>query len=121
MPGLYDPMRVRLRALPEYVKGGFRSTAPYTRWVTGGEVSSADEIPSGTGAILRRGVHLVAAYRDPSGTLVEHSAVCPHLGCVVGWNQGEKSWDCPCHGSRFATDGHVLNGPAVSGLGPAEE
>jgi glycine/D-amino acid oxidase-like deaminating enzyme/nitrite reductase/ring-hydroxylating ferredoxin subunit len=118
---LYDPMRMRLRALPEYVKGGFQSTAPYTRWVTGGEVASPDEIPSGAGAILRRGVHLLAVYRDPSGTLIERSAVCPHLGCVVGWNPGEKSWDCPCHGSRFAIDGHVLNGPAVSGLGAAED
>jgi Rieske Fe-S protein len=118
---LYDPLRVRLRALPEYVKGALKSTAPYTRWVTGGEVSSPDEIQPGQGAILRRGARLVAAYRDPAGTLVERSAVCTHLGCIVGWNEGEKSWDCPCHGSRFATDGHVLSGPAVSDLGPAEK
>jgi glycine/D-amino acid oxidase-like deaminating enzyme/nitrite reductase/ring-hydroxylating ferredoxin subunit len=119
--GLYDPGRVRLRALAEYVKGGVQSTAPYTRWVTGGEVSTVDEIAAGEGAILRRGVRLLAVYRDPSGALVERSAVCPHLGCIVAWNGGEKSWDCPCHGSRFAADGHVLNGPAVSDLPPAED
>ena len=118
---LYDPSRARLRALPEYVKGAVQSTVPYTRWVTGGEVSSADEIAPGEGGILRRGVHLVAVYRDPAGTLIERSAVCTHLGCIVGWNSGEKSWDCPCHGSRFGTDGHVMNGPAVSELGRVEE
>jgi glycine/D-amino acid oxidase-like deaminating enzyme/nitrite reductase/ring-hydroxylating ferredoxin subunit len=118
---LYDPTRKRLRALPEYLKGNMQSTAPYTRWVTGGEVSSLDQIAPGEGGILRRGVQLLAVYRDAAGTVVERSAVCTHLGCIVAWNSGEKSWDCPCHGSRFASDGHVLNGPAVSDLMPADE
>jgi Rieske Fe-S protein len=53
------------------------------------------------------------------GGLHLHSAVCPHLGCVVHWNDAERSWDCPCHGSRFdAKDGHRLNGPATRGLAP---
>jgi len=58
----------------------------------------------------------VAAYRDEAGALHRHSAVCTHLGCIVHWNATEKTWDCPCHGSRFAPDGHVLNGPAITGL-----
>jgi glycine/D-amino acid oxidase-like deaminating enzyme/nitrite reductase/ring-hydroxylating ferredoxin subunit len=118
---LYDPMRTRLRALPEYLKGAVKSTVPYTRWVTGGEVGSVDEIAPGEGGILRRGLQMVAAYRDPSGAVIERSAVCTHLGCIVGWNSGEKSWDCPCHGSRFGPDGRVMNGPAVSELGQVEE
>jgi glycine/D-amino acid oxidase-like deaminating enzyme/nitrite reductase/ring-hydroxylating ferredoxin subunit len=117
---LYDPARLRLGALTEYVEGNLESAAPYTRWITGGEVSSTDEVAPGEGAILRRGVDLLAVYRSPSGALIERSAMCPHLGCVVAWNGGEKSWDCPCHGSRFAADGHVLNGPAVSDLAPAD-
>ena len=61
------------------------------------------------------------AWRDPEGALHLHSAMCPHLGCVVHWNPVEHSWDCPCHGSRFAArDGSRLNGPADRGLAPVE-
>jgi glycine/D-amino acid oxidase-like deaminating enzyme/nitrite reductase/ring-hydroxylating ferredoxin subunit len=118
---LYDPGRTTLRAAGEYIKGNVQSTAAYARWLTGAEVESPDEIPPGEGAVIRRGLHMVAVSRDASGTATERSAVCPHLGCVVAWNRTEKSWDCPCHGSRFAADGHVLNGPAISDLKPAEE
>jgi Rieske Fe-S protein len=58
----------------------------------------------------------VAVYRNSNGTLQEHSAVCSHLGCIVHWNDLEKVWDCPCHGSRFDADGKVCNGPAISPL-----
>lgn len=68
------------------------------------------------GAIIRMGGKKVAAYRDPEGTLHLLSPVCPHLGCYVHWNDAEKSWDCPCHGSRFNPVGQLLNGPAVSDL-----
>jgi Rieske Fe-S protein len=75
-----------------------------------------DEIPAGEGRILRHGLHKIAAYRDAMGVVLQLSATCTHLGCIVEWNAGEKTWDCPCHGSRFAPDGHVLNGPAITGL-----
>jgi Rieske Fe-S protein len=81
-------------------------------------VSDVDEIPADSGAIVRRGIAPVAVYRDPAGRLQELSAVCPHLGCIVHWNRGERSWDCPCHGSRFDATGHVLNGPATRDLTP---
>ncbi|MBC7879771.1 MAG: FAD-dependent oxidoreductase [Anaerolineae bacterium] len=58
----------------------------------------------------------VAAYRDEQGEIHAVSAVCTHLGCVVNWNNGEKSWDCPCHGARFSCEGKVLQGPAVKDL-----
>ena len=74
-------------------------------------------LQAGEGAVLRRGLHKVAAWRDDAGAVHLHSAVCPHLGCVVHFNGAERSWDCPCHGSRFdARDGHSLNGPADRGL-----
>ena len=73
-----------------------------------GERDSRLAAESHTAAINRVEVH-------------ERSAVCPHLGCVVGWNFLEKTWDCPCHGSRFDAYGKVFNGPANENLAPADE
>jgi glycine/D-amino acid oxidase-like deaminating enzyme/nitrite reductase/ring-hydroxylating ferredoxin subunit len=71
------------------------------------------------GAVMREGAHTVAAYND--GTQVHVlSPVCPHAGCYVKFNRAEECWDCPCHGSRFAGDGKLLSGPAVSDLSPIE-
>ncbi len=58
----------------------------------------------------------VAGHRDDQGALHAVSPTCTHLGCRVNWNSAERSWDCPCHGSRFAPDGDVLQGPAVHRL-----
>jgi glycine/D-amino acid oxidase-like deaminating enzyme/nitrite reductase/ring-hydroxylating ferredoxin subunit len=119
---LYDPSRISLRAGGEYARENLNVAAQYADYLTGGEVSSPDEVAPGTGAIMRRGLSKVALYRDDAGALHEYSAVCTHLGCVVAFNDKERSWDCPCHGSRFSpTDGHVLNGPAIEGLSPVEE
>jgi Rieske Fe-S protein len=66
--------------------------------------------------VVTRGLSKIAVYRNEAGELSACSAVCTHLGCVVHWNGEEKSWDCPCHGSRFDTNGKVLNGPALGDL-----
>jgi Rieske Fe-S protein len=58
----------------------------------------------------------VAAYRDPQGKVTLCSAVCTHMKCIVGWNAAERTWDCPCHGSRFQPDGSVISGPAEEPL-----
>ncbi|HVE64836.1 MAG TPA: FAD-dependent oxidoreductase [Mycobacteriales bacterium] len=89
-------------------------------YLAGPDVDSADEIAAGEAAVVRRGPAKTACYRDESGTLHAVSARCTHLGCIVGWNAAEKSWDCPCHGSRFDVDGAVLQGPAVEPLAPAD-
>ena len=86
--------------------------AQYTDWLTPGDVASVDEIEPDSGAIVRRGLEKIAVYRDAKGALHECSAACPHLGCIVHWNPGEQTWDCPCHGSRFDAYGKVINGPA---------
>ena len=113
---LYDPSRVTLSSLLEYARGNLNIAAHYADWVREGEVSSADGLPCGSGAVVRHGLSLRAVHRDASGVLHERSAVCPHLGCIVHWNSAEHSWDCPCHGSRFDASGEVINGPAVSPL-----
>jgi Rieske Fe-S protein len=117
----YDPSRKTLRAASTFARENLNVAAEYGRWVTPGEVGSPEEIKPGEGAILRRGLSKIAVSRDLDGAFHELSAVCTHLGCIVSWNGAEKSWDCPCHGSRFATDGKVMNGPAVAPLAPTSE
>lgn len=75
-----------------------------------------EELAAGEGGIVSSGGAKVAAYRDDEGGLHAVSATCTHLGCEVAWNAAERSWDCPCHGSRFDPDGQVLNGPAMKPL-----
>jgi len=113
---LYDPARKTLRAAERFLMENINVAAQYGSWVTSGDVGSAQEIVAGTGAVLRRGLTKVAAYRDDQGQLHECSAVCPHLGCIVQWNHNESTWDCPCHGSRFDKKGHLLCGPANTDL-----
>jgi glycine/D-amino acid oxidase-like deaminating enzyme/nitrite reductase/ring-hydroxylating ferredoxin subunit len=78
------------------------------------------ELAPGDGTVVRVDGKDVAAFRDDDGIVHAISAVCTHMGCLVSFNPAERSWDCPCHGSRFATDGTVLEGPAVDDLAPEE-
>ncbi|MGF1523270.1 MAG: FAD-dependent oxidoreductase [Leptolyngbyaceae cyanobacterium] len=92
-----------------------------SRWVGDrfkGVFDGPDKVNPGEGKLITVNTQKVAAYRDEAGTLHSVSAVCPHLGCIVAWNAAEKSWDCPCHGSRFDTEGAILDGPAVKALEP---
>jgi glycine/D-amino acid oxidase-like deaminating enzyme/nitrite reductase/ring-hydroxylating ferredoxin subunit len=115
---LYDPSRKTLRAADEFLSENLNVAKQYAEWLTGGESRSLEDIPAGTGAVIRQGLSKLAIYRDGSGAAHVFSAVCPHLGCLVTWNGAEKTWDCPCHGSRFACTGAVVNGPANKGLEP---
>ncbi|MGE5385347.1 MAG: FAD-dependent oxidoreductase [Betaproteobacteria bacterium] len=108
----YDPARKAVHGLADLLTEQANTLSPYKDWVTGGEVDSTREIARGQGAIVRDGMRKLAAYRDEKGELHVRSAVCTHLGCIVHWNSAERSWDCPCHASRFDVDGQVLHGPA---------
>jgi len=117
---LYRPSRKpkSVAAVSNYVSGQANVAGQYLDWLRPGDAASADALPAGEGMILRRGLKKLAVYRDESGRLHEFSATCPHLGGVVAWNRAEKTFDCPCHGSRFSCYGAVVNGPAASGLSP---
>ena len=121
---LYDPSRrtLALDAVKEFVRESIDVAVQYTRLApTGGDVKSEDDVPPGTGAVVQDGMKKVAVYRDEGGRVHRMSALCTHLQCVVRWNTEERSWDCPCHGSRFGPTGEVLTGPAIFPLGAAQE
>jgi len=118
---LYDPSRISPQASKDFALENLNVVRQYSAWVRASEVDSEADIVPGSGAILRHGLHKVAVHRDDDGVLHRLDATCPHLGCVVAWNSTERTWDCPCHGSRFAPDdGHALNGPSSVALSPPE-
>jgi glycine/D-amino acid oxidase-like deaminating enzyme/nitrite reductase/ring-hydroxylating ferredoxin subunit len=114
---LYDPCRTTVHALRRFVTEGFNVARQYGDWLSSGDVDSPAQIKPGAGAVVRRGLIKLAVYCDEHGVCHERSAVCPHLSGIVHWNDAEKTWDCPCHGSRFDRLGGVLNGPANRDLG----
>lgn len=115
---IYDPKRITLKAAPEFIREGFNTAIQYIDIITPPEYSDESEIPYGTGAVLSFGKDKSAVYKDHNGKIYKFSALCPHLKCVVEWNKTEKTWDCPCHGSRFEATGKVINGPALTDLKP---
>ena len=115
---LYSPSRITLRAMGEYAQENLNVAGQFTDYLTAGEIKSVDELKPGEGAIMREGVSKLAVCRDEGGTVHKLSAVCPHLGCIVAWNSTEKTWDCPCHGSKYDAEGRVYQGPANSDLSP---
>jgi glycine/D-amino acid oxidase-like deaminating enzyme/nitrite reductase/ring-hydroxylating ferredoxin subunit len=115
---LYDPARVRLRATSEYLKENGNVAKQYGDWFTSSDTEQVAALKPGEGAVVGRGRGKIAVYRDERGNLHQRSAVCTHLYCIVHWNDTEKTWDCPCHGSRFGPYGQVINGPAIVELSP---
>jgi glycine/D-amino acid oxidase-like deaminating enzyme/nitrite reductase/ring-hydroxylating ferredoxin subunit len=119
---LYDPARKpkSLRAIGEYVRENAKGARGYASWLKPGEDADTT-IAKGSGAVLQRGLSKLAVYVDEAGGRHSCSAVCPHLAGIVQWNAAERSWDCPCHGSRFDPYGRVMSGPAQRDLTPVRE
>jgi glycine/D-amino acid oxidase-like deaminating enzyme/nitrite reductase/ring-hydroxylating ferredoxin subunit len=117
---LYDPSRITLRAFGELIHENINAGAQLIDWLKEADVASMDQIVPGEGATIQNSWKKLAVYRDKQGAYHQCSAVCPHLGCIVSWNSTEKSWDCPCHGSRFDPYGRVINGPANTNLDTPE-
>lgn len=115
---LYAPARKTLSAAREFMEENANTLWQYTDWLTPGEQESVEQLALDKGFILRKGTKKYAIYKDQDGKVHINSACCPHLAGCVRWNDGEKSWDCPCHGSRFDGCGQVITGPAISNLTP---
>jgi glycine/D-amino acid oxidase-like deaminating enzyme/nitrite reductase/ring-hydroxylating ferredoxin subunit len=114
---LFDATRIRpIAGAGEFVKGNAEVATHLIGGYLARKPSSFDDLQPGEAAILKIDGEHVAAYRDETGQLHALSAVCTHMGCLVGWNENDRCWDCPCHGSRFERDGEVIHGPAVKPL-----
>lgn len=114
---IFSPTRVHPTAgAASFVEHNLRAARDFVEDRLRPDVDVVEEIEPGQAATVRVDGELCAVSKDEDGTVTSRSATCTHLGCVVRWNTAERSWDCPCHGSRFATDGGVLNGPATRPL-----
>jgi Rieske Fe-S protein len=115
--GLYDPDRRHLVAsAPSFIK---ENTNVALHRAVHRTLGTIEEIGRGQGAIVSVDGTDHAVSRDTAGHIHAVSPICTHMGCTVTWNDAESTWDCPCHGSRFTADGHVLHGPALQPLEPA--
>ena len=117
---LFDPGRAALRrGMWDYIK----ENVDYPYYMIRGRVTAADakslrSVKPGEGRVVEHRGEKVAVYRSLDGGLTLRSAICTHMGCIVAWNETERTWDCPCHGSRFTATGEVISGPAETPLPP---
>jgi glycine/D-amino acid oxidase-like deaminating enzyme/nitrite reductase/ring-hydroxylating ferredoxin subunit len=115
---LYSPSRTLFGSIGDRVTENVNTVSQLSDWAKSEVIELAADVQAGDGGVIGSGLKKVAVYRDEQGNLHEYSAACPHLGCQVNWNAGEKTFDCPCHGSRFDCLGRVINGPANTDLEP---
>jgi glycine/D-amino acid oxidase-like deaminating enzyme/nitrite reductase/ring-hydroxylating ferredoxin subunit len=113
---LYDPSRKTIKTLNIFLEEQLNVAKQYLNLFIPGDVQNLDELLAGEGAIIKDSLKKFAVFRDENGKYHLFSAVCPHLKCIVEWNKDEKTFDCPCHGSRFNCYGTVINGPANKDL-----
>jgi nitrite reductase/ring-hydroxylating ferredoxin subunit len=113
----FNPTRVGTRGLPTVARLGANFSVDFLAdRVLPATAGSAAAIRPGEGGVVRDGLGKTGVYREPDGTVHAVSLRCTHLGCLLRFNSAERSWDCPCHGSRFDVDGSVLEGPATKPL-----
>ncbi len=113
---IFSPRRFPAAALPSLGKEAVESAKGLLKEILYLPGREFDWLPPGQGAVIRWCGKKRGAYRDPAGKIYLVSVRCPHLGCQLEWNNTEKSWDCPCHGSRFDFRGNLIDNPAQLGL-----
>lgn len=113
---LYSPSRITMSTAGDYLQEVGNMVSQFTDWITEGDLKDAHDLKPGEGGVIASGMKKIAVYRDTEHHLHACSAVCTHLGGILQWNADEKSFDCPLHGSRFTTDGKIINGPAITDL-----
>lgn len=115
---LFDPNRIKpVAGFVSFIKHNANVVREFAgKWFTHEKLEELADIASGEGKVVKFEGHTIALFKDEHGGLHALNPACTHLKCSVAWNSAEQSWDCPCHGSRFAIDGSVLTGPASIAL-----
>jgi nitrite reductase/ring-hydroxylating ferredoxin subunit len=115
---LYNARRINARrSLRRFITGNAYVASRFVGdRLRRGKGSDLENLGPGEGRLARVGTRHYALYRDDDGAVHALSARCTHLGCLVGWNSADRTWECPCHGSRFAADGTLIEGPATRDL-----
>lgn len=114
---VFDPNRATVRSAPAVAKAQLWVARHFVGdRVSPAQATSAGDVPAGQARVVRSGLGKIGVFRDEHGAAHGVSLRCTHLGCLLHFNAAERSWDCPCHGSRFDVDGHVLAGPASEPL-----
>ena len=120
--GIYSPSRITFYTALDYLKDvGNMTVRMIQDWVSPDEFKKISDLPPGKGTTISKGLKKLAVYKDEDDTVHICSGVCPHLGGVLQWNDDEKSFDCPLHGSRFTAFGKLVNGPAMTDLKKLDE
>ena len=113
---VFSPQRFALRDVPSMVEEGGRAVKGLTLELFSIPRAQARDLPAGHGGVVELNGETVGVYKHEDGTIFAVQTRCPHLGCQLEWNPDERSWDCPCHGSRFDYAGRWINGPAQQDL-----
>jgi glycine/D-amino acid oxidase-like deaminating enzyme/nitrite reductase/ring-hydroxylating ferredoxin subunit len=114
---LFDARRISpVAGAREFLKENIHVAADLVGGLFASRPSTLEALAPGEAAVIAREGKRIAAFRDMEGRIHAFSAICTHMGCVLGWNRTDRTWDCPCHGSRFGIDGEVIHGPAVTPL-----
>lgn len=119
---IYSPSRITFHTALDYLKEvGNMTLRMIQDWLSSDEVKEISDLPPGKGAIISKGLKKLAVYKGEDDNLHICSGICPHMGGILQWNDDEKSFDCPLHGSRFTAFGTLVNGPAITDLKKLEE
>lgn len=113
---MFDPSRSPVRGIKDFVQENLNVAYQYTDWLRSSDINDLKKIPQDSGSVVREGFFKSCVYHDLNDHFEKKSAICPHFGGIVHWNDVEKTWDCPCHGSRFNTHGKVIEGPSLKNL-----
>ena len=115
---LYDPGRIKpVAGFTDFVKESADVVGNFIgKWFSSSKITQLAEIAAGEAKVVKYEGHSIALYKDENGTVHAVNPACTHINCKVAWNNAEKSWDCPCHGSRFDAEGEMLTAPARKNL-----